>query len=306
MQKSNLAGLSHLERRKINLNDFDYCLICSECVKYGYGQLLKHLRKKHSIKTSQEYYDLMVLDNVRAHCFCGCDRFVSWSYGNYACYIQGHSTKGQTKETNECLRRHGESVSRTLSGVKKSDKHKRSISETLKGKYKTGEIVSGFTLLHADPIKDSEARKKARITRRTRGVIFSAANYKQGYFFSTKLQQNIPYNSSWELERMEQLDTDQNVLSWSRCRDSIPYVHPVDFKEHFYNPDFIIEYVDKILFVEEIKGYIEEVCYAKTRAAVEYYRTREISYRLLSKMKNDRKEVGRFVDCTQEVLNAAA
>lgn len=53
--------------------------------------------------------------------------------------------------------------------------------------------------------------------------------------------ENIIYRSSWELKVMKYLDTNPNVIYWASEELFIPYISPVDQREHRYFPDFIIK-----------------------------------------------------------------
>lgn len=59
-------------------------------------------------------------------------------------------------------------------------------------------------------------------------------------------------DSSYEVARMKQLDADDSVISWSRCRDRIRYVS-ADGRSRTYNPDFWVTMRDGTRRVEEIK-----------------------------------------------------
>lgn len=52
--------------------------------------------------------------------------------------------------------------------------------------------------------------------------------------------ENIIYRSSWELKVMKYLDINPNVIYWASEELFIPYISPVDEKEHRYFPDFIV------------------------------------------------------------------
>jgi transposase len=58
----------------------------------------------------------------------------------------------------------------------------------------------------------------------------------------------IKADSSYEADRIRQLDKDHSVISVARCPFSIKYN-----QKHHYNPDFHIEYSDGSIVVEEVK-----------------------------------------------------
>lgn len=57
--------------------------------------------------------------------------------------------------------------------------------------------------------------------------------------------ENIIYRSSWELRVMNYLDGNQNVLAWASEELAIPYINPIDKKQHRYFPDFIVKLKQK-------------------------------------------------------------
>jgi len=48
---------------------------------------------------------------------------------------------------------------------------------------------------------------------------------------------NIWYRSSWECKFFSMLDSNSNVIEWSSEETIIPYISPVDGKQHRYFPD---------------------------------------------------------------------
>jgi len=52
---------------------------------------------------------------------------------------------------------------------------------------------------------------------------------------------NIQYRSGWEFKYMRSLDLDPTVTAWSSEELVIPYVSPVDMREHRYFPDFFVK-----------------------------------------------------------------
>lgn len=56
---------------------------------------------------------------------------------------------------------------------------------------------------------------------------------------------NIVYRSSWELKAMNYFDLTESVESWASEEIVIPYVSPIDGKNHRYYPDFIVKFKDK-------------------------------------------------------------
>lgn len=52
---------------------------------------------------------------------------------------------------------------------------------------------------------------------------------------------NIIYRSGWELQMMTRFDITPTVVLWNSEGLSIPYVSPVDGRQHRYFPDFLIK-----------------------------------------------------------------
>ena len=64
---------------------------------------------------------------------------------------------------------------------------------------------------------------------------------------------NIIYRSSWELRLMSQFDNDVNVVTWSSEEYKIPYISPIDKKQHVYYPDFLIKTKNGDTILIEVK-----------------------------------------------------
>lgn len=70
----------------------------------------------------------------------------------------------------------------------------------------------------------------------------------------------IVYRSSWEYRVMFWLDTNANVLLWNSEGLSIPYVSPLDGKQHRYFPDMLAKIRTKTgdkTFLLEIKPHAQ-------------------------------------------------
>ena len=90
------------------------------------------------------------------------------------------------------------------------------------------------------------------------GRIKLGIGYKQGSYISTKTNVNEKYDSSYELQRMIELDEDKTVIYWTkRHHIRLPYKDNIDATKH-YIPDFYIEYIDKSIIIEEVKGWIRD------------------------------------------------
>jgi hypothetical protein len=52
---------------------------------------------------------------------------------------------------------------------------------------------------------------------------------------------NIVYRSSWECRVMDWLDRNPDIISWASEELIIPYISPVDNRQHRYFPDFLVK-----------------------------------------------------------------
>lgn len=73
----------------------------------------------------------------------------------------------------------------------------------------------------------------------------------------------VMFRSSWELAFMKWLDTNNAIIRWGSEELAIPYISPLDNRQHRYFPDMIVMYkhVDGSIRKEivEIKPYKETV-----------------------------------------------
>lgn len=74
---------------------------------------------------------------------------------------------------------------------------------------------------------------------------------KQGAFHSRKCGAWIYTDSNYEFARLWQHEDDTSVASFRRCSDTIRY--EFEGKARSYRPDFVVEYVDGRVVVEEVK-----------------------------------------------------
>lgn len=69
----------------------------------------------------------------------------------------------------------------------------------------------------------------------------------------------IFYRSSWEKNFLKFLDVNQNVKRFSSEEIVIPYISPLDGRQHRYFPDFFIEFANGRKVIIEIKPYNQAV-----------------------------------------------
>lgn len=85
--------------------------------------------------------------------------------------------------------------------------------------------------------------------------------YYQGYFKPVNKEKYVGninaiiYRSQWECKYMRELDHDPKVLQWSSEEITIPYVSPVDRRQHRYFPDFWVRKQEG----DQVQTYIIEI-----------------------------------------------
>jgi len=114
--------------------------------------------------------------------------------------------------------------------------------------------------------------------------------HEKGYVFSTKLNVNVFYRSSWEKATTRWLDQNHDIKSFTYEPFYIPYwlIRGNEYKQkHHYIPDFLVEYNDGTKELWEIKPLIyanTEKARQKQIAAEEYCKLNGINgYRILTK-----------------------
>ena len=109
---------------------------------------------------------------------------------------------------------------------------------------------NGFYPFHSD-----DARKKSYKSRAisiSEGRVNNVTHGICGYYNSLKTNIKEWYQSSYELIRMQELDLDDNVKTWTKK-------HKISIKltDHtWYIPDFFIELTNDKKILEEVKGYV--------------------------------------------------
>lgn len=103
-------------------------------------------------------------------------------------------------------------------------------------------------------------------------------NSKRGYYFSTKTKREEYYQSSYEKNKMIELDNDDDVLDWTKKHYII-----IKYRTTYnYFPDFLIILKNGKKILEEIKGYIDDDqrFIDKSTAALEYCQKNNIEYKI--------------------------
>lgn len=94
------------------------------------------------------------------------------------------------------------------------------------------------------------------------------------------------YDSSWELQYMDELDRDALVTRWTRHHGlGVPYRKTFG-RRGMYEPDFLVELVDGAKELREVKGehlFSDANTALKLRAGDEFCRRRGMKYRVITK-----------------------
>jgi len=116
-------------------------------------------------------------------------------------------------------------------------------------------LLMGRQVTWANKIKESHWSKGDKAHDVIDAICAHGKRFKRGWHLSTKTGAKEFYHSSYELRRMKELDADPDVQRWSKRHGIVvPYQHAGRDKN--YVPDFLIERVDGLKVIEEVKGYV--------------------------------------------------
>jgi hypothetical protein len=202
-------------------------------------------------------------------CECGfCGELTKWNSRKkeYNDFFRGHKNKDTREKVSlTMLKRHANPEFKTgwsmtvekIKETKKLNPHKPTEEENRK----RSETLSK-TRLDMDPIEIEEWNRNISIskmghpvTKETREKIsFAISNLdrpvKTKLFYSEKNKKELYYHSSYEFVAFQQLEIDDNVLSYERCF-SIKYVY--EDQAHRYSPDILVTYKDGSRKIIEVK-----------------------------------------------------
>lgn len=249
---------------------------CQICGIERNCKLDKHIKKEHGItlKEYQELYGnyiseefLKKLSVIRLNQFTP-DVLQKKSDSAKKFYQNGGQvwSKGLTKETNDIVRSIGEQNSKTLTGrTKENYDYLRKHSEWAKKN-------SHFIKYNEDRKNIPEINRKWREATSLWYVNnldkqrHPNRNYQTGYYINEHGE--FYYQSSWEKEFMEFLDSVANIKWTNKHGIRIPY--KFDGINRFYIPDFYITYNDTFIIIE-LKGWIRDDTQYKIQAAIETF-----------------------------------
>jgi hypothetical protein len=108
---------------------------------------------------------------------------------------------------------------------------------------------------------------------------FSYKNCIKGFLLNIKTNESEYYHSSWEMNKMIELNENNNVIFWTKKHG----IHIKYYYKNFnklYLPDFYVEYKNGVKKIEEIKGYIEDEEQLKIKiiACKEYCKNNNLEY----------------------------
>lgn len=237
------------------------CYLCDGYFLYFGGHLTKHLKTSHQ-KTIQDLY-LNIFSPEFSLCLCGCGKHASWEPrgGFYKDFINGHNFRGKTKENDLYVKIRSQKI--------------KNNPNTKRTQFKKGQTPWNKN------IDDDDYYLKLSKILKTRPNI-CGRYIKSGLYKSTKLDKEILYQSSWELDRFKELDLDDKVVDYKRCEDVIKYIN-INNKIRRYIPDIEITYNNDTIEVEEIKGWLNENITLKLNAARDFYQNTNKKYKILTK-----------------------
>jgi len=211
-------------------------------------------------------------------CECGCGIEIKKENKRF---VHGHHRRGK-KDSEETKRR-------------KSENHKG-----MKGKYHSLESRKKQSKSHKGKPSPMKGRKQSlesrkRISETLKGrklseehkknMSISANNridprYKSGYFYSEKMQKEILYQSSLELDALEMFEKDSDI--WSIERYNLgPIKYKMNGSFHSYNPDYFLN--KKIVIEVKPEWQLKnEKNLAKMKAGKKYCKEKGFEFKILT------------------------
>jgi len=157
-------------------------------------------------------------------------------------------------------------------GKKHTEEMKRQLSKNLSGRF-AGKNNPFFGRHHTKETIFRISKSKAESI--ANGDINPIRQSRRGW------HKGVYYHSFYELARMKQLRRDPQVRSVKR--NQIVIIYYFENQKRCYIPDFLIEYVNGKIFIEEVKGYECDKDRAKYAAAIRYCSDMKIRFRVIYK-----------------------
>lgn len=268
----------------------------------SYLKFSRELRKVNSSFTLQIYYDIVVLGllNIedRPRCpICG-------KYTEFDSFRRGYKMTCSTFCRKIVKQNIMEKNHQMLKGRPVSNETREKLSISHKGKIPK-EAIKARTAQLKEFAKTEEGKSfykklgEENSKRNIKKLISSPENnsniyggnkkFKRGKYFSNIFNINFWYDSSWELcfiKYIEKIYKKGDIVNFSRCKDYIEYVSPIDNKIHRYLPDFYIEFSSGIKLVIELKPErlfkSDQLVLSKKIAAKKYFYKKDINYIVLT------------------------
>jgi hypothetical protein len=285
--------------------------VCQLCLKI-FRRIDLHLRI-HNISSS-EYAELFPLDRFskavnektvkklpRPH---GNTGRVAWNKGRKATeeerrkIKEAHWARKSPEETLEIRKKMSINGSNTMKKINEDGRAFRMPKgyHTEEHKARMKEIMTNRICSWSEEIKKNHWTKKT--TEEVQEIINkiqqngTKTNTKRGWFFSSKMNCEFYFMSSYEEERMKYLDECSSILSFTN-QHKIWIDYEWNGDVHRYNPDLMIVFNDGRIRLEEIKGAILERdkirVDAKEKACLTFVEKMGWEYKML--FKNDLRTI---------------
>lgn len=112
-----------------------------------------------------------------------------------------------------------------------------------------------------------------------------SSHHKKGYFYSDKMQHNIWYDSSYELNLLESLENNDEIIFFRRNKIKIPFLYHGEIRNTI--PDFYLENKNGQKLIVEVKpkrriGKREKI---KIKACCFFFKNTEIDFKVYTESK---------------------
>lgn len=148
-------------------------------------------------------------------------------------------------------------------------------------KKRMSELLTGREITWKNKIRESHWARSENAQEIIDKICAGNKHFKRGWYLSTKTGAIEFYHSSYELQRMKELDDDDFVVSWTKKHGiAIPYLW--NDVQRNYVPDFLIQFRDTTECLEEVKGYVRDIEQhdLKCSVAIDYCRENNMAYRV--------------------------
>lgn len=189
-------------------------------------------------------------------CACGCGTEVKNKW------VSGHNAKGNKRKhtayglfrIKEAARKRGlkQAAQNRITGIWPAGEANRGIKKSVEDNALNSIRVKKAIAEGRFNPKANILKAWANVKEGSKMLLSKSKYHKHGWYFSEKMQKDMHYDSSWELERMKTFDADPNVIAYKRIPLRVPYVAE-DGVTRTYLPDFAVKHVDGSIIIEEIK-----------------------------------------------------